>query len=144
MSKPEVKNVYYYVLELKLTFLFSTSPMSEENHLSYHPTAKSAPNRLMREEMPLEPRPPSLPRLNEKIQRPRSGGRRNEDFQSRLSDLERMKNSNVIGTQQNDWTSKSGSGSEFNVASFVCPDCGKEHTSQRDLDIHRPFCFGRL
>lgn len=91
-------------------------------------TAKSAPNRVLtREEGSLEPRPPSLPRGI--MQRPRSGGRRNDG-------LERLKNTSVM---QNEWATYD---SESNT--FSCPDCGKQHISKRDLDIHRPFCFGRL
>ena len=27
---------------------------------------------------------------------------------------------------------------------FICPDCDKMYTSQKDLDIHKSFCYSRL
>ena len=65
-----------------------------------------------------------------------------------------------ITRSHNNWTTTSfvdhnssgadgnGSASSLNntlkIMTFSCPDCKREHVSQRDLDIHRPFCFNRM
>lgn len=41
--------------------------------------------------------------------------------------------------------SKSPSSSRYSpVKMFVCTGCDKMYTSQRDLDIHKSFCYGRI
>ena len=49
---------------------------------------------------------------------------------------------NISGVDGNG--SSSSLNNTLEIMTFSCPDCKREHVSQRDLDIHRPFCFNRM
>lgn len=116
------------------------------------------------------PRPPSEPRTSSKLSRPWSGKKetKKESFNigATLANLDRLKNTTVV--KKFDWNSADANnvaktawgegnaegveGDEEDVEetiyqeekSFICPDCDKTYLSDRDLDIHKNFCYGRL
>ena len=92
---------------------------------------------------------PVQQRNEAKSNRPKSGRQKKYvDITDRLANLERKKNSNNMKTSQffnKERKAAWGSVDETNKSeSIICPDCGKLYLSQRDLDIHRTFCYGKF
>ena len=129
------------------------SPDKEEMNRIH---SRSATQKKSREDPVVIPRPPTEPRVTNKVLRPWSSGKKDkqESFNigAKLANLDKIKNTpsskqfewSAEITTINAWQSNSEDLSEFNSNSFICPDCDKMYISNRDLEIHHNFCYGRL
>lgn len=119
----------------------------------------------------LQPRPPVKPRAQSAKSRPKSSRlsdkRQSAELSAKLAASGRHA-ANILGSltegesQRHEWqhspapardvTGGEGRGGRTSPAStrytpvnvFVCTSCDKMYTTQKDLDIHKSFCYGRV